>query len=78
MRQRALRFRPLPARAEHFPQHTLHLHKVTDDDTGEEYVHIHIISHEYLEEEVDGVRRRLPYAEAKAFLEELLGPPSAP
>jgi hypothetical protein len=49
-----------------------------DDDTGEEYVHIHIISHEYLEEEVDGVRRRLPYAEAKAFLEELLGPPSAP
>ena len=36
MRQRVLRFRPLPARAEHFLQHALHLHEVTDDDAGEE------------------------------------------
>ena len=36
MRQRVLRFRPLPARTEHLLQHALHLHEVTDDDTGEE------------------------------------------
>ena len=60
------------------PVHEDRIALVQRDGTGEEYVHIHIISHEYLEEETNGQRRRLPYAEAKAFLEQLLGPPSAP